>query len=212
MKHLLIILISILLLSSFLISCDKKEETLYQWKTSSGYEWKTIGDKNNNPQYKGEVKREYIIFGDGFPEGLGSLTYPDGEKYVGEWKDGKNNGQGTFTYHNGTKYVGEFKDGYRNGQGTYTWSNGKKYIGKWKNGEINGQGTYTRGKGDYEGGGYVGQWKSGYKHGQGTYTYPKGSKYVGEYNDGNRWNGTEYDEDGTIIRKYVNGSITEINL
>ena len=73
MKHLLI-LISFLLLSSFLTSCDKKEETLYRWKTSSGYEWKEIGDKDNNPQYKGEVKREYIIFGDGFPEGLGSLT------------------------------------------------------------------------------------------------------------------------------------------
>ena len=57
----------------------------------------------------------------------------------------------------------------------------------------------------------MGQWKNGYKHGQGTYTYPKGSKYVGEYNDGNRWNGTEYDEDGTIIGTYVNGGITEIN-
>ena len=74
MKHLLIIF-SILLLSSFLTSCDKKEETLYQWKTSSGYEWKTIGDKNNHPQYKGEVKREYIIFGDYIREGVGSLTY-----------------------------------------------------------------------------------------------------------------------------------------
>jgi hypothetical protein len=49
-KHLLIIL-SILLLSSFVTSCDKKEETLYRWKTSSGWEWKTIGDKNNNGQY-----------------------------------------------------------------------------------------------------------------------------------------------------------------
>ena len=88
MKHLFIIL-SILLLSSFLISCDKKEETLYQWETSSGYEWKTIGDKNNNPQYKGEVKREYIIFGDYIREGVGSLTYSDGDKYEGEWKDGQ---------------------------------------------------------------------------------------------------------------------------
>tara|TARA_B110000438_G_C15293841_1_gene428060 strand:- start:73 stop:495 length:423 start_codon:yes stop_codon:yes gene_type:complete len=91
-KHLLIIF-SILLLSSFLISCDKKEETLYQWETSSGYEWKTIGDKNNNPQYKGEVKREYIIFGDYIREGVGSLTYSDGDKYEGEWKDGQKNGQ-----------------------------------------------------------------------------------------------------------------------
>ena len=76
MKHLLIILISLLLLSSFVTSCDKNEETLYRWETSSGWEWKTIGDKNNNPQYKGEVKREYIIFGDELPDGLGVMTLP----------------------------------------------------------------------------------------------------------------------------------------
>ena len=109
MKHLFIIL-SILLLSSFLISCDKKEETLYQWETSSGYEWKTIGDKNNNPQYNGEVKREYIIFGDYIREGIGSLTYSDGDKYEGKWKEGKFHGQGTFTFSDGNKGVGEFRD------------------------------------------------------------------------------------------------------
>jgi len=109
-RHLLI-LISFLLLSSFVTSCDKKEETLYRWKTSSGWEWKTIGDKNNNPQYKGEVKREYIIFGDGFPDGLGVMTSPDGRKYVGEWKNGKKHGQGTETWSSGWKYVGEWREG-----------------------------------------------------------------------------------------------------
>jgi len=54
-RHILILL-SILLLSSFLTSCDKKEETLYQWKTSSGYEWKGFEDKVTHPQYNGDVK------------------------------------------------------------------------------------------------------------------------------------------------------------
>jgi len=67
MKHLLIILISILLLSSFLVSCEKKEQV--------------------------------------------NLTFPNGDKYVGEWKDGEYHGQGTFTYPDGSKYVGEFKYG-----------------------------------------------------------------------------------------------------
>jgi len=31
--------------------------------------------------------------------------------YEGEWKNGFPNGQGTETYPNGGKYVGEFKDG-----------------------------------------------------------------------------------------------------
>ena len=70
-----------------------------------------MGDKNNNPQYKGEVKREYIIFGDYIIEGLGSLTYPDGDKYVGEWKDGKQHGQGTRTFSSGGWYDGSWKDG-----------------------------------------------------------------------------------------------------
>ena len=152
MKHLLIIL-SILLLSSFLTSCEKKEETLYQWETSSGYEWKTIGDENDNlriplhtfllPKYKGEVKREYIIFGDYIRDGLGSFTHPNGTKYVGEWKDEKRHGQGTFTQSDGRKYEGEWKDGERNGQGTWTSPDGYKYAGEFKDGEFNGQGTYT---------------------------------------------------------------------
>jgi len=177
MKHLLIIL-SFLLLSSFLISCDKKEETLYQWKTSSGYEWKEIGDKDYNPQYKGEVKREYIIFGDYIIEGVGSLTYSDGDKYEGEWKDGQKHGQGTYTWSNGNKYVGEFKDGKKHGQGTFTWSNGKKYVGEFKNGIQNGQGTLT---------------------------FPNGKKFKGKWKDGKPWNGTEYDKNENIIGRVVNG-------
>jgi len=29
----------------------------------------------------------------------------------------------------GDKYVGEFKDDKPNGQGTYTWTDGEKYVG-----------------------------------------------------------------------------------
>jgi hypothetical protein len=53
------------------------------------------------------------------------------------------NGYGTYTFKNGNKYVGEWKDGKRNGQGTNTWPGGEKYIGEWKDNNMNGQGTYT---------------------------------------------------------------------
>ena len=75
MKHLLILL-SFLLLSSFVTSCDKKEETLYRWETSSGIVWKRFGDKDTHRVYKGE------------------------------WKNGKHHGQGTYTFHDGVKWVG----------------------------------------------------------------------------------------------------------
>ena len=110
MKHLLIILISILLLSSFITSCDKKEKILYRWETPSGDVWKGFGDKETHPTYEGEVLVLSGIFGDYVKEGLGSMTYPNGDKYVGEWKNSKMNGQGTFTYSNGWKFVGEWKD------------------------------------------------------------------------------------------------------
>jgi len=36
-------------------------------------------------------------------------------------------------------------------------------------------------------------------------SFPDGKKYVGEYKDDKRWNGTEYDKDGNIIYRWVNG-------
>ena len=56
--------------------------------------------------------------------GYGTYTYANGNKYVGEYKNGKIHGQGTYTWANGNKYVGEFKDAKRNGLGTYTFANG----------------------------------------------------------------------------------------
>ena len=42
---------------------------------------------------------------------FGTFTTSDGDKYVGEYKDGKKHGQGTYTFADGSKYVGEYKDG-----------------------------------------------------------------------------------------------------
>ena len=130
MKHLLIILISILLLSSPGIGNSHKGETLYLLKNPSGdgYIWKGFGDKETQPKYQGNVKDE-------IPNGIGILIFPNGDKYVGEWKDGKRNGQGTVTFTNGDKYVGEWKYGEvwnvttfrKDGSINYKWVNGK-YI------------------------------------------------------------------------------------
>jgi len=100
-KHLLIIL-SILLLSSPVIGDNHKGETLYLWKTSSGDVWKGFGEKDINPEYKGDVEN-------GKPNGQGIDTFPDGSKYVGEWKNGKHHGQGTYTFHDGVKWEGVWR-------------------------------------------------------------------------------------------------------
>ncbi len=61
----------------------------------------------------------------------GVYTYPDGSRYVGEFRDNKRSGQGTLTFANGDKFVGQWSDGKENGQGTYTFSDGDKYVGEW---------------------------------------------------------------------------------
>jgi hypothetical protein len=131
---------------------------------------------------------------------VGSNTFASGNKYVGEFKDGKRNGQGTFTFSDGEKYVGEFKDDKIDGQGTYTFANGNKYVGEHKDSKINGQGTFTFADGSK----YVGEHKDGKRNGQFTATFANGNKYVGEYKDNKRnGQGTEYASNGSIINQGI---------
>ena len=125
-------------------------------------------------EYVGEWK-------DGKRNGQGTLTLVDGKKYVGEFRDNNLNGRGTYTWPGGEKYVGEFRGGKKHGQGTFTWSNGEKYVGKWKNNMRNGEGTFTAVNLEK----YVGEWKDDARNGHGTVTWPNGNKYVGEFINNN---------------------------
>ena len=132
MKHLLIILISFLLLSSPVIGNNHtlpvsggKGETLYGWETSSGKVWKYFGDNKIHIKYVGEVEN-------GVPNGLGILYYPDGtDTYLGDY--GRRGGVGTYIFSDGRKYVGSWKDGEM-WNGT-TYDKDVNIIGKWVNGE-----------------------------------------------------------------------------
>jgi hypothetical protein len=62
--------------------------------------------------------------------GYSAYTWPSGDKYIGEYKDGKMHGQGTYTYANGDKYVGEFKDDLYDGIGKLTYSDGRVEEGR----------------------------------------------------------------------------------
>ncbi len=67
--------------------------------------------------------------------GKGSATYSDGNKYVGEWKDGKRNGKGKYTFANGNNYDGEWKNNKYHGKGTFTQANGANFTTEWVNGK-----------------------------------------------------------------------------
>ena len=153
---------------------------------------------SDGDKYVGEFK-------DGKQHGQGTYIKPEGRKYVGEWKDGLKNGQGTLTYGKGKwegdKYIGEFKNGKKDGQGTYTFSDGRKYVGELKNGKQHGQGIFTTPSGNK----YVGEFKDGKQHGKGTLTSRFEKEYIGEFKEGTLWNITEYDKNGNILTKTING-------
>ena len=115
MKHLLILL-SFLLLSSLLTSCEKNGQGTQR--------------DEDGLTYVGEFK-------DGEENGQGTFNHPNGSKYIGEHKADQPNGQGTMTYPNGEKCVGEwviggFRNGkcyYKNGTVQYKYVNGVIYEG-----------------------------------------------------------------------------------
>ena len=134
---------------------------------------------------------------------VGTYTHPSGQKYVGEFRDGKANGQGTLTFPSGAKYVGEFREEKYHGQGTYTHPDGQKYVGEFRDDKKHGQGTYTYPSGQK----YVGEYRDDKRNGQGTYTFPDGAKYVGEFRDNDyHGQGTLWGPTGNIIHsgRWVN--------
>ena len=76
--------------------------------------------------------------------GQGTRIYSNGDKYVGQWKEGSRHGQGTFFFSNGSKYVGQWKDNGANGKGTFFFGTGRKLIGQWKDGKCHSSCTSSK--------------------------------------------------------------------
>jgi hypothetical protein len=74
--------------------------------------------------------------------GKGRFIFPNGDKYIGEFKNSKLDGRGVYTFKNGNIYKGQFKESMRHGYGTYKWVNGDTYIGEYANNDRQGEGTY----------------------------------------------------------------------
>ena len=67
----------------------------------------------------------------------GTYAFANGNKYVGEFRDGKYYGQGVFTYASCNKYGGEFRDGWSHGQGIYTFADSRPpQEGVWEDQEF----------------------------------------------------------------------------
>eukprot|EP01094_Clydonella_sp_ATCC50884_P025630 TRINITY_DN680_c0_g1_i1.p1 TRINITY_DN680_c0_g1~~TRINITY_DN680_c0_g1_i1.p1 ORF type:complete len:318 (-),score=57.23 TRINITY_DN680_c0_g1_i1:298-1251(-) len=96
--------------------------------------------------------------------------------YEGETKNGMKHGMGTLTWDDGDQYVGEFKNDEKT-NGTFRWRGGDTYTGEWKQSLMHGRGTYTyKNRRTYEG-----EWVQGYKQGYGIFTWPIGDRYEGQF-------------------------------
>ena len=101
---------------------------------------------NGSPSSSSTTVRNWI-------DCFGTFTLFGGNKYIGDFRNGKFDGQGTYIYGPlskwaGSKYVGEWKGGKRHGQGTFTYAPssewaGNKYVGEIRNDKFYGHDTFT---------------------------------------------------------------------
>jgi len=106
-----------------------------------------------------------------------TLTWPNGDKYIGESQRGLMHGLGTYFYSHGDRYAGEFRNGKPDGQGTFFYSTGDVYCGAFKNEVMEGGGTYL-----YSNGGkYTGEFKDGKPHGIGSLVLATGREFIGNW-------------------------------
>lgn len=74
-----------------------------------------------------------VVFGDfdsDVPNGYGIQYLPGGDRYCGNFRDGKHSGHGRLYSKSGEMILGEFKDGKAEGPDTLIYENGMVYIGE----------------------------------------------------------------------------------
>jgi hypothetical protein len=108
----------------------------------------------------------------------GEYSFPNGDLYVGDFKDDKFDGQGEWKGANGDLYKGAWKSGMRHGLGEAKLKHGDIYTGEFLNDAIHGFGKYLFSNGDL----FNGQFAAGLIHGVGEYTFAaSGKQLLGEF-------------------------------
>ena len=172
---------------------SQEVSVLFQYKTSSGFVWKTFGNSSVQPKYEGEVFNAN-------PNGFGVLSYPfsNGKSVVGEWKNGSE--WNTEHFNKEGILLGIFENGEWtlkwgtlfkiNLDGDFKWAQSGKKDLHWKyRGFIEKMKPHGKGAlNSPEGENYEGEFRYGLFDGQGEYTKPSGYSYQGRWKN-NKKNG-----------------------
>ena len=144
----------------------------------------------NGDKYIGQFKN-------GKKHGKGKMFYSDKNYYDGEWFNDLKMGQGKLTLANGDIYEGTFKNNLMEGYGNYTYKNGRIYEGQFISNLMEGKGRYKFPTGNE----YIGDFQKGLFNGKGTFLYSNGDRFEGMYKNGKKnGNGIYYFKSG---EKYI---------
>ena len=169
------------------IHIENSDDFNHTEKFTDGRSYYGIWDKKNSRPYK-----------------QGTMTWPDGKKYEGGWKEGRFNGQGTMTWPDGSKLIGVYLAGLKHGQFTKTWLDGRKEETIWLNDKLNGERKSYYKDGKLKD---VGIFKNGKVDGEHKEYYENGSiRSHLEYREGKLWNCfSHYFPDGNPTGSTISG-------
>ena len=120
---------------------------------------------------------------EGKRHGKGSIIYPDGASYEGDWHNDWRHGHGEYKYTDGTWYKGQWEMGNRQGEGLCTYADGNMFQGSWVANLPHGKGQCRFAEGSL----YRGEFVMGKMHGTGTLIRHDGTiAFEGEWRDGEK--------------------------
>ncbi|MEK7484288.1 MAG: hypothetical protein AABZ60_08145, partial [Planctomycetota bacterium] len=97
------------------------------------------------PEFKATVPKTNVsntdtkTINEGGKNEMKTITFPNGQKYVGEMKNGKMHGKGKMSSPDGPTYEGDWGNGVMHGYGTLTWPGGNNESGWWERGKFKGE-------------------------------------------------------------------------
>mmetsp|Transcript_24400 Transcript_24400/g.75326 ORF Transcript_24400/g.75326 Transcript_24400/m.75326 type:complete len:297 (+) Transcript_24400:48-938(+) len=130
-------------------------------------------------------------------EGFGRQCWTNGDRYEGEWREGKPHGKGSLWKKTPQalrkQYAGDWVCGKRTGQGVSLSASGARYEGQFLENRRDGKGRATTLKGES----YEGSWKRDKRHGLGAFRAPNGDAYEGQWLDDRKQGFATYTFSGT---------------